>query len=297
MNKKTLNKVMEVGLALSLGLSTLLMPASSEAASVNIKKTSTTIPTIFLHGLNGTDGSMSRMLEGLTGHKTSRYKTARVNGSKMKLGYDGQEKTYIVNKNLDITEVDFSDKPHKKGYVKVLFLNNKGNWSYQTTYLNEALKEITKDYKTQTVNLVGHSMGGVTSALYAFENYNRKLISPYAKDVYQVNKLVTVGSPFHGSKKGLKNGKVGQIGEGIIENLLNGGSEVKQRLGAKNMNFNPKMKTLSIASKSDEWVDVSSAFALENYMSSKMLTKKYSTGRHSEMTYSKETLSEIKKFL
>lgn len=292
-----MNKLLGAGLALSMAMGTLMAPVSSEAAIVKVKKTSSVTPTIFLHGLNGGDQSMSKMLEGLTGYKSSATKAVRINREVKRFNYDGQEKTYVVDWDFDVTEISFTDKPHKKGYVKVIFLMNEKEYSYQMTYLNEALKEITKDYKTNTVNLVGHSMGGVTSSLYAFENYNRKLISPHAKDVYQVNKLVTVGSPLHGSKLGFKNGKPGRIGEGIVENLRNGGKEIKYRLGAKNMDFNPRMKALSIASKSDRLVDVKSAFALENYMSSKMLSKKYSTGGHSEMTYSKETIREIKKFL
>lgn len=303
MNKKTAKKSL-AGMVLLAGA--LMMTTSAGAAPAKPPTSPKQItPTIFLHGWNGKDSSMSNLVEGFTGiHSKNTKKIKKLYSFKedaytTSLAYDGQEKTYVVSGNNNeyygntYKVYKYSFEGGKKGVLKVVFLNNEENITTNTHYFESAMKEIEKDYGRGKVNIVGHSLGGVTASFYAMKQYAN---SPEAKAT-QVNKLVTIGSPFEGGKTPSK-GKTGKIGESIYDNLTNGGAEVKRMFGKAK--FNPKMKVLSMGSKDDFWVSTSSAFGLEDFknaLPSKNLKKVYTTGGHSEQMYKAATIKEVKNFL
>lgn len=289
---------LNVGLALALSLGALSPLQSVHAApakpTVSVKSVT---PTVFLHGYMGDDASMSGMLEGVTGFKSSKDKKVSIKGKTYHLEYDGQEKTYVVDKSMGVHEYSFTDAKYKRGLVKVVFIDNMRSLTHNTIFLESALKEIGKDYHTSQVNIVGHSMGGVTAATYAFDMYNRTVLTPTFKAV-QVKELLTVGSPFYGSRLGTGKGDDGKIGEGIIKNLGNNGAEIKKRFSAKNMQFNPKLKVVSLASPSDALVYESSAYGMEKYMKVKSNLKKVkTTGSHFSMKTAPTTIKEVKSFI
>lgn len=274
-------------------------------------------PTVFVHGFMGDDDSMSTLLEGVTGIHSLKRKSVsiynRSNSSSLSfLNFDGQEKTYIVKDNYDVLKYSF--KGGQKGILKVIFFNqgevfenagifnhaivtsSAGSINDNSLYLKAAMEEITKDYGNRSVNLVGHSMGGVTSANYALDMYSKVRIVPTSQAV-QVNKLVTLGSPFKGSRFNLASIKNGKIGETLAQNLLNGGAEVRKRFRGKNIKFNPDMKVLSFASPYDKVVSTDSAFGMEAYIEKENLKKIKTTGTHSLMMSQEETIKQIKKFL
>lgn len=294
---KIKNKL-NVGLALALSLGALSPLQSVHAAPAKpTASVKAVTPTVFVHGFLGDDSTMSGLLEGVTGFKSSKKKSVNIKGKSYKLGYDGQEKTYVVDKSMGVHEYSFTDGKYKRGLVKVIFIDDKRSLTYNTIFLDNALKEIGKDYKTSQVNIVGHSMGGVTAANYAFDIYNRKVLVPSFKAV-DVKKLMTIGSPFKGSRASVGNGKDGEIGELLIQNLGNNGGEVNKRFGAKNMKFSPNLKVVSLASSSDIFVPESSAYGLGSYIKVKGNLKKVkTTGSHFSMKTAPTTIKEVKSFI
>lgn len=299
MNKKTAKKSL-AGMVLLAGA--LMMTTSAGAAPAKPPTSpKAIIPTVFVHGLNGGDESMSEIMEGFTGIKSPSYKRVNIYSeidtrSIQYLRFDGQEKTYVVLDNSDVKTYKF--KGGKPGVVKVIFFNPQGNISKNSIYINNAMDKIEKDYGNKWVNLVGHSMGGITSANFAVERNSKLVIAPKAKFV-QVKKLVTIGSPFEGSKISYKS-KDYKIGQSLFQNLVNGGAEVKSIFGSKGVTFNKETKVLSLASKDDGYVSVKSAFGLEDYkkaLPSKNLKKVYTTGGHSSQMYKTNTIKEVKNFL
>jgi len=259
------------------------------------------IPTVFLHGFMGGDDSMSELMRGITEVSNKKIIARSENSDKnlvRLLSFDGQEKTYIVKKNYDVFTYSFKDG--KKGIVKVVFENahfigSAGSINDNSLYLEAAMEEIRKDYGNRSVNLVGHSMGGVTSANYALDMYSKVRLVPTSQAI-QVDKLVTFGSPFKGSRFGIKS-KDGKIGETIAQNLANGGAEIRKRFGEKQMEFNPNMKVLSFASPIDLYVPINSAFGMEDYIEEDNFKKVEIDGSHSSMMTKSAAIEKVKSFL
>src|SRR5699024_2386023 len=59
-----------------------------------------------------------------------------------------------------------------------------------TEWLSSVLQHLKEEYAVETVNLVGHSMGGIVSTKFSMEYTS--------VDYPAVNRLVTIGSPFDG---------------------------------------------------------------------------------------------------
>lgn len=285
---------------IGLGLVTFCLKGVTKPEKELAKVNKTITPTVFIHGFMGDDNSMSELMRGITGipqekrlvHSDTLHKDVL-----RLLSFDGQEKTYIVKKN-DVQSYSFEDG--QKGVIKVVFENahfigSAGSINDNSLYLEAAMEEIKKDYGNRFVNLVGHSMGGVTSANYALDMYSKVRIVPTSQAI-QVDKLVTFGSPFKGSRYGIKS-KDGRIGETIVQNLANGGAEIKKRFGEKQMKFNPNMKVLSFASPTDFFVSIDSAFGMEDYIEEDNFKKVKIYGSHSSMMTKSIAIEEVKSFL
>lgn len=285
------------------------------------------IPTVFVHGFTGDDTSMSGLLEGLSGVRNDKVKKVTLYeedgkkvASQMNLRVDGQEMTYVVGSDERVHKFSFHDEEYMPGYVKVVFTRNVNNLFNQSYYLEAAMKEIAKDYQTEELNLVGHSMGGVSSSLFAFYNYNEWAMSHHRPDTYHVRKLVTLDSPFLGSFISLHIkpdysavvniisevigtedvvywGYATSIGESTLENLTNGGREFESYMDWKYASFDPDMEVLSFAINKDLLVPNESACALSKYIQKEKYRCVTTDGTHSTMTYNQKTLDEIKSFL
>lgn len=285
------------------------------------------IPTVFVHGFTGDDKSMSGLLKGLSGVRNEKVKKVtlfkkdgKTVDSQMNLRVDGQEMTYVVGSDERVHKFSFKDEEHIPGYVKVVFTRNINNLFNQSYYLEAAMREIANDYRSEELNLVGHSMGGVSSSLFAFYNYNEWTMSHHRPDTYHVQKLVTLDSPFHGSSFSLHINRddsaitniiseiIGtqdvvywgyepSIGESTLENLVNGGREFKSYMNLKHATFDPDMEVLSFSIKEDWLVPNESACALREYIREEKYRCITTDGTHSTMTYQQETLEAIKSFL
>ncbi|MCM3740493.1 alpha/beta fold hydrolase [Oceanobacillus luteolus] len=132
------------------------------------------IPTVFVHGYKGTVNSFGNMLQ--------RFE------NEYKYGVVGM--TYFVNADGSLHTQHLARSNGKPLFIQVVFENNRTSFAETTNYLANVLHNLKSTYQIDTVNLVGHSMGGIVSLKYIME-YDGKAYP-------RVEKLVTIGSPFAG---------------------------------------------------------------------------------------------------
>lgn len=130
------------------------------------------VPTIFIHGYGGTINSFGGMIERLTNEGKTKKEMLITVQSDGTLKVDGQ-----------------LSKTKNNPSVQVLFTANKDNEWNQTEWIYGVLKYL-KQQGVDQVNLVGHSMGGVSSLRY-LTTYNQPSDAPTIK------KFISIGAPFN----------------------------------------------------------------------------------------------------
>lgn len=133
----------------------------------------TTIPTLFFHGYSGTENSFKGMLRRLEKNQQA------VKELVLTVGTDGQ-----IQATGDLSGK--ADNP----MVQVLFEDNKNNEWNQAEWIKSCLLYLKENYGIDKVNIVGHSMGGV-SALRYLGTYGQDTSLP------QVQTLTAIGAPFN----------------------------------------------------------------------------------------------------
>ncbi|WP_053217561.1 alpha/beta fold hydrolase [Virgibacillus senegalensis] len=130
------------------------------------------VPTVFVHGFKGTYRSFDTLLNRLeAGMPDTRRLVFRVN----------------AEGDLSIRGRYFS-QAHP--FVQVVFENNQASIADQTVWLQKVMSTLRETYGFEQANLVGHSMGGLTSANF--------LLTSDGEHYPTVNKLIVIGSPFKG---------------------------------------------------------------------------------------------------
>lgn len=144
----------------------------TDSEPVNSKETVPSVPTLFIHGFKGNQQSFGSLIE--------RF-----------------EKNNWVTKGLSVhvsTEGDLSIQgkigENQNPVIQVVFANNQASVLEQTEWLNSVMAELASDYHIREINIVAHSMGGLASVSYLLNNQDSPLP--------QVEKLITIGSPFLG---------------------------------------------------------------------------------------------------
>jgi len=152
---------------------------TSEKMSSNIESldplatNQTEVPTLFIHGYGGTAGSFNGML--------SRFEAN---------SWGENVLTITVQPDGIISEIGEWQNKSNNPMVQVLFADNKNNEWNQAEWIKDVLTYLKTVYQINEVNLVGHSMGGVSSFRY---------LSTYGNDKTQpiVNNFVAIGAPFN----------------------------------------------------------------------------------------------------
>lgn len=169
-----------LGLVIMAGCQRTTSKASS-SASTQIEKTTqtseapkkSTTPTLFFHGYSGTVNSFKGMLQRLEENQVAKQSlqlTVRPDGTVQATGELNQQ----------------AENP----MVQVLFTDNVNNEWNQTEWIKNCLAYLQTTYGVEKVNVVGHSMGGV-SALRYLATYGQENSLP------QVKKFVAIGAPFN----------------------------------------------------------------------------------------------------
>lgn len=129
--------------------------------------------TLFFHGYGGTKHSMGGMIQRLCSHYQATH-------------------TLDLTVNIDGTiqtsgTFEQADKPV---LINVLFADNKNNEWNQAEWIYQALQFVKAQYHVEKVNVVGHSMGGVS--LFRFlETYQNQGELP------TVEHFISIAAPFN----------------------------------------------------------------------------------------------------
>ncbi|MFL2099974.1 alpha/beta fold hydrolase [Desemzia sp. FAM 23989] len=141
--------------------------------SISLNRNQTAIPSLFIHGYGGTKGSFDGML------------------SRFESNYFGKKVlTVTVQPDGTVSATGTWDDQVVNPMIQVLFTDNKNSELNQTEWIKAVLSYLNQTYQIEEVNLVGHSMGGVSSFRY---------LITYGKDesLPVVNKFIAIGAPFN----------------------------------------------------------------------------------------------------
>lgn len=129
--------------------------------------------TLFFHGYGGTSFSMGGMIQRLSNHYQA------IHTLDLMVQSDGQiqEKGHFQTSNKPIL-------------INVLFEDNKNNEWNQAAWIEGVLSYLKTQYQISEVNVVGHSMGGVSLFRYLFTYANQS-------EVAHVNKFIAIAAPFN----------------------------------------------------------------------------------------------------
>lgn len=168
--------------------------------------------------------------------------------------------------------------------VKVIYEENQANLTDQTKWLKRILLELNKQNKSNKINIISHSMGGLLATKYILDTAADKA---YPK----VHKLVTLDSPILGTTYFMKENIV--KAPALID--LKPDSAVIHALYEKRAAFPNNVQAYSTAAAEDLVVRRSSAYGLSNY-TSRIKTESFQVD-HTEIHEEKRVLYSISCFI
>lgn len=208
------------------------------------------IPTVMMHGTNGTRRSLGSMIKRLTKMKKAK-KVMDIEVSK-------QGEITLIG-DLDY----YNNGPAP--LIQVIFKEGNPTEWQQGMWLNSVLTKLQEEYGVVEVDFVGHSMGGITGLRY---------IVDHAHDLrnVQIRKLVCIGSPFNSEvvhESGVTKYDCDDKGPRHLH-------ETYRYLQTYQEHFSKKIRILNIygdlknGSRSDGVVSTSSARALKHLVDGKV---------------------------
>lgn len=174
-------------------------------------------PTLFIHGFKGGPGSFNTML-----HRFERN------------GWGTRGLIFHVNADGEV-KVEGQLTNDYNPMIQVLFEHNRASLADQTVWLQRIMAALQKTYEIKQVNLIGHSMGGLTSANYLLHNEGNKYPA--------VKHLVVIGSPF----KGIHQKSYFDVNTGAATVDLQPSSAALKNMIHKKNHFDEHVSVLSIA--------------------------------------------------
>ncbi|WP_191991797.1 alpha/beta hydrolase [Bacillus aerolatus] len=230
--------------------------------------------TVFVHGYKGTAVSFRSMLERFeqTYEWGKKALTCRVTA-------DGR---VLVDETADF-------QTEERLFVQVVFENNRASFHDSAYWLSKVLNVLHETYQVETVNIVGHSMGGIVSVKF-LEDYSKGPGYPF------INKLVVLGSPF----SGLKNKDYLKTNTGPAAVDLMPRSAALQKLFKQKHAFPSDVQVLALAGSGDQLVSVKSALSLDQIVPASQFQQAVVSDRritHSGLHESEEVDRIIGRFL
>ncbi|MGX7199827.1 alpha/beta fold hydrolase [Enterococcus nangangensis] len=201
-------------------VSTTTATSSTTASSAAAPYAYSDTPTLFIHGYAGTVGSFRGVLQRLTQDEAGSLQLT------LTVASDG-------------TVASQGELSGNNPFIQVLFTDSKNNEWNQAQWLANCLKFL-KTQGVETVNLVGHSMGGVCSLRYL-------TTFPQDDSVPEVAKFISIAAPFNEFVTLAS-------GETLASLAANGPSNESPRfqdLGHKLNQLSPNLQWLNLAGESD----------------------------------------------
>lgn len=163
-----------------------------------------TIPTLFIHGYGGGNGSFGRMIKRMEASDQTK-----------------KELILTVSPEGEVqAKGNLSGKKNNPS-IQVLFKDNKNNEWNQAEWIKNCLTYIQEHYSVTEVNLVGHSMGGASSLRY---------LTTYGdnENLPKVKKFIGIAAPFNNFVE-LSNGET-------LEDVINNGPTIQSERYADYVN-------------------------------------------------------------
>ncbi|SDJ02678.1 alpha/beta fold hydrolase [Alteribacillus bidgolensis] len=174
-------------------------------------------PTLFIHGFKGGPGSFNTML-----HRFERN------------GWGSRGLIFHVSADGEV-EAEGQLTNDNNPFIQILFEHNRASLADQTVWLQRIMASLHETYEIKQVNLIGHSMGGLTSANYILHNEENKYPA--------VKRLVVIGSPF----KGIHQKSYFDVNTGAATVDLQPSSAALENMVYKKDNFDEHVSVLAIA--------------------------------------------------
>jgi uncharacterized alpha/beta hydrolase family protein len=157
-----------------------------------IKDNRKVVPTLFIHGLNGSGDTFNGVFNGhwIPGedlNKDIEFTDIVTVGS-----VQGNDDSLRVSLWTSFEESQITAKTSENPFVQIIFPLNQHTFKQQVMWLKRAIKELQTEYNFDTINIVGHSMGGVIGTKYIEDTYG-------SEEFPRVDKLITLDSPINGS--------------------------------------------------------------------------------------------------
>ncbi|MFA1821856.1 alpha/beta hydrolase [Virgibacillus oceani] len=168
------NEVKKIGIQKLLILAMIIFGALFLLGAPYKAEQKITESTVFVHGYKGTFFSFGFMLH--------RFENVYEIGNKILI--------YYVGKNGEIQSYRLNNDNSGPQLVHVIFEDNRTDFEETAGWLADVLASMKSNYAVNSVNLVGHSMGGIVSLKYAMQYQSA--------DFPAVNKIVALGAPFGG---------------------------------------------------------------------------------------------------
>lgn len=238
------------------------------------------IPTLFIHGYGGTFYTFSRML--------SRFEEAN---------YGEKLLTIEVESDGSISESGNWQDGSPNPFIQVIFADKNNNEWNQADWIKAVLVYLKTTYQIDEVNLVGHSMGGVSSLKYLV-TYGNEETQPVVK------RFVALGSPFNDFVEGNENQTIKELhqnGPHVLSGRYNEYSVAIRQYPASTKMLNI-VGDIQDGSKSDGTVSVNSGLSIGHLMESnnfdyreQVITGKYSF--HTKLHENRQVDKLIAEFL
>lgn len=142
-----------------------------QVVSSEQKLQKTRTPTVFFHGYSGGKSSFGSMLKRLTS-----------------LAEATREATIYVSETGELRQEGTLSKQETNPMIQVIFGDNKSTQDHQAFWISEVLASLSTQGINE-VNLVGHSMGGVSIFEYLMQDQDKT--HPLIK------KVIAIGAPFN----------------------------------------------------------------------------------------------------
>ncbi|GGC75947.1 alpha/beta fold hydrolase [Enterococcus wangshanyuanii] len=146
---------------------------SSNPTSSSETESKSAVPTLFIHGYSGGNGSFGGMIKRLEADDFTKKEVVLTVSAEGKINASGK----LTGKENNPS-------------VQVLFEDNKNNEWNQAEWIKNCLIYLRDTFEINQVNLVGHSMGGVSTLRY---------LTTYGDDpsLPTVQKFVAIAAPFN----------------------------------------------------------------------------------------------------